>query len=306
MITGKTQAWLRLFRPPNLFTVPGDVLAGAFLAAHGAVAGSGAAVFAALGAGFCLYGAGLLLNDWADVSVDARERPERPLPSGLVGRKTVLLLALLLTGGGLGFARLAGSEVLTVGILLAGAVANYNLLTKSIPLVGALNMGLCRALHLLLGAVAVGSFALEPLVLGAAGGVFLYITAVTHIARREMSGRYALLERWLPAMALAAIFFFCLPFSPVVHWPGQVAFLLLMGLAVGLAGRVAVLLPGRVPAVPPVAVPPLVGRLIGVLVILQSAFIFISGDGPSVLWTGVAILALWPLQRGLGKLFYSS
>ena len=47
------------------------------------------------------YTAGMILNDVADLEVDRRERPERPLPSGAVSR-TALAAFGALTGAGAG------------------------------------------------------------------------------------------------------------------------------------------------------------------------------------------------------------
>ena len=82
---GTARAWLQLFRVPNLLTVPGDPIAGVFLAAAAANAAIPAsAMFAAMAVSLLLYGAGLLQNDYFDLPEDRRERPRRPLPSGAV------------------------------------------------------------------------------------------------------------------------------------------------------------------------------------------------------------------------------
>ncbi|WP_162795796.1 UbiA family prenyltransferase, partial [Nonomuraea lactucae] len=77
MKPGRLQAFVELVRAPAALSVPGDLLAGAAAAGRpvdpGLVAGSA-----------CLYWAGMALNDYADRDVDARERPERPIPSGRV------------------------------------------------------------------------------------------------------------------------------------------------------------------------------------------------------------------------------
>ena len=77
--------WLRLVRLPNLLTVPGDPVSGFLLAAaaKGQMPHIGK-MAAAAGASLCLYIFGLILNDMVDLAEDARERPERPLPSGSV------------------------------------------------------------------------------------------------------------------------------------------------------------------------------------------------------------------------------
>ncbi|MEA3189035.1 MAG: hypothetical protein QOD99_2865, partial [Chthoniobacter sp.] len=77
MTAPRLRTWLQLFRAPNLFTVPGDPLAGYLLVVRGSFNG---AVLPAIGASICFYAAGLLMNDLADFAEDRRERPERPLP----------------------------------------------------------------------------------------------------------------------------------------------------------------------------------------------------------------------------------
>src|SRR5262245_2678680 len=79
--------WLQLFRVPNLFTVPGDPLAGFLLATGWTHEGrawlDGRAAFAVV-ASVCLYAAGLAMNDLCDLAEDRRDRPARPLASGAI------------------------------------------------------------------------------------------------------------------------------------------------------------------------------------------------------------------------------
>ncbi|MGW1862898.1 UbiA family prenyltransferase, partial [Streptomyces collinus] len=84
------RAWAELLRLPALFTVPGDVLAGA-----AAVSGrTGPRTLLAAGSSLCLYEAGMALNDWADREEDAAERPHRPLPSGRISKHVAEKLKL--------------------------------------------------------------------------------------------------------------------------------------------------------------------------------------------------------------------
>lgn len=307
-----TRAWLTLLRPPNFLTVPGDVLAGYLLAAGAGAALADPRLLGVIAVSLCFYAGGLLLNDWGDADADRAERPDRPIPAGLVSGNTVFLWGAGLMGAGLLLCLLAGRPVLIVGASLAVAIANYNLLTKRLLLVGALNMGLCRALNLLLGAaVAVGAN-MPPLVLWGAGTLLAYIFAVTHLARREVGGRYFLVERWLPAMVLVAGFFLYLPLSPLIYRPAQILFPVLFLVTAVAAGRVAVRLPDRAGRTPnegvelPVPVPALIGRLIGLLIPLQSAFIVGSGDAGWRMALAVAVLALWPVKGWAARYFYSS
>src|SRR5579859_1612206 len=88
-----------LVRAPAALSVPGDALAGA--AAAGALATRTAGLCAA---SVCLYWAGMAANDWADRELDAKERPERPVPSGRISPQTALGVAAGLSVAGLALA----------------------------------------------------------------------------------------------------------------------------------------------------------------------------------------------------------
>ena len=81
----KLRAWLQLFRVPNLFTVPGDPLAGFLIATGGHL---DTRALCAVLASLAIYAAGLAMNDLADFAEDKSERPKRPLPSGAIPRGT--------------------------------------------------------------------------------------------------------------------------------------------------------------------------------------------------------------------------
>ncbi|MFD9906059.1 SCO3242 family prenyltransferase [Streptomyces sp. NPDC059063] len=141
--------WADLLRVSALCTVPGDALAGA--AAGRAPLGARTAL--AAGASMCLYEAGMALNDWADQDQDARERPDRPLPSGRIPPAQALAAALALTGAGLGLARAAGRPAAVTATALAATVWAYDLRLKHTP-AGPAAMAAARGLDLILGAAA--------------------------------------------------------------------------------------------------------------------------------------------------------
>ena len=77
----------KLGRVSNLPTVWTNVLAGCVLAGGSL----GVATVLTLGVlATLLYVAGMFLNDAFDAEIDARERPERPIPAGEVSRAVVL------------------------------------------------------------------------------------------------------------------------------------------------------------------------------------------------------------------------
>ena len=91
-------AWLQLLRLPNVFTALADVAMG-YLVTHGNVQPTGHFALLAAASGL-LYLSGMVLNDVFDAEVDARERPERPIPSGRISRRAAAACGVaLLTSG---------------------------------------------------------------------------------------------------------------------------------------------------------------------------------------------------------------
>ena len=135
--------YLRLVRAPAVFSALGDPLAGLLLDGERLDAGRAARLSAASA---LIYLAGMALNDLADREEDARERPERPIPSGAVSPS-----AAVIVGGSLLFAgTLAASRsgARWTGPALAGAVVAYDFQLKHSDTLGPIAMGACRALSL--------------------------------------------------------------------------------------------------------------------------------------------------------------
>ncbi|MEU9558818.1 SCO3242 family prenyltransferase [Streptomyces fumanus] len=184
-----------MLRLPALFTVPGDALAG--VAAAGARPGP--RTLLAIGSSLCLYEAGMVLNDWADRTEDAAERPHRPLPSGRVHPSAALTAACALTAAGLALAARAGRPALAVATPLAATVWAYDLTLKHTP-AGPVAMAGARALDLLLGAATTGR--VRP-ALPSAALLGTHTLAVTTVSRRETTGGSALAP--LAALATTAV-----------------------------------------------------------------------------------------------------
>ncbi|MFF7451713.1 MULTISPECIES: SCO3242 family prenyltransferase [unclassified Streptomyces] len=181
----------QLVRLPAALSVPGDVLAGA-------VASSGTPrprVLGTMASSVALYWAGMALNDYADATVDAVERPQRPVPSGRVARRTALATACGLTAAGLGLAALTGGRrALGVTLPLTGLIWAYDLGLKSTP-AGPAAMAGARALNVLAGAEPGRRAAALPAAL--LTGAHIY--TVTTLSRHEVSGA----PRQVPAVTLA-------------------------------------------------------------------------------------------------------
>jgi len=145
----KWRSAVQLGRVSNLPTVWSNVLAGLAL--------SGAPVRPLFLAGLavalsCFYVGGMFLNDGFDREVDARERPERPLPSGRATPREVFAigfgllaagLVLLTTMAWLGPGPHAVRPTVAAGLALGALIVAYDLHHKKNPL-GPLVMALCR------------------------------------------------------------------------------------------------------------------------------------------------------------------
>jgi 4-hydroxybenzoate polyprenyltransferase len=225
---------LQLVRLPNIFTAPSDVAMG--LAVSGATLTASHASL--LVASACAYAGGMALNDACDAALDARERPERPIPSGRITRAGAYAIAAILLGLCLVLAAAVGTRPFVVALLLVGAIVLYDAAAKRTA-AGPGVMAACRALNVGLG-IALGVLAWPAL--GAMAILFAYVLVLTLLSRFEVTAApVALVRRGAAAFALvvaAAIALF------VLGWGAAgavgIVFLLLLGAWLGPPLRAAV------------------------------------------------------------------
>jgi 4-hydroxybenzoate polyprenyltransferase len=208
--------YLRLGRVSNLPTVWTNVAAGAWLTG----APPSPALWVLVAAAMSLfYTGGMFLNDAFDREIDARQRPDRPIPAGLIGAGHVF---------GVGFGLLAGGEILVgcaaalasagnapliASAALAGAIVLYDAWHKQNP-VSPVVMGLCRALVYVTAALAAHrSVALVPAVVPGAVVAWCYLIGLTYAAKQEALDR---LGRLWPLAFLSVPFVFGAPV--LVSW----------------------------------------------------------------------------------------
>lgn len=149
-------ALLRLARLSNAPTVASQCLAGATLGAvvHGHESLDGAALARSIGIVGLTYAGGMILNDVLDEPVDRVERPDRPLPSGAIGRTTATAAAVACLGGALGLAWGLGhpteAKFATALVIAAVLYDAMHLLTAGTTLL----LGACRGLVYLVAGLA--------------------------------------------------------------------------------------------------------------------------------------------------------
>ncbi len=185
-------------RPANVVTAVADVLAGMAIAGYFFAAEdyfSGhiqyqpnyfipvlLLVISTIG----LYSGGIILNDVFDAELDAKERPERPIPSGLISKKAATIFGGIFFFIGIFAAGLYSKEAQYLAATIMICCLVYDKILKHHAFFGPLNMGLCRGLNLLLGVSILNSevmnwwfLAIVPIV---------YIASITMISRGEVHG----------------------------------------------------------------------------------------------------------------------
>ena len=209
----------RLARPANLPTAASDILAGVAITLFlenieilNFLKGNSVSVVSLVFSSIALYASGVVFNDVFDAELDAVERPERAIPSGLILKREAIYFGIILMVLGIGLAfncnRLAG----IISIILTVAILAYDAYFKQFGFSGPLNMGVCRGLNLLLGMSIVSEIsnwyiALVPVI---------YIFAITLISRGEVHGdnkKHIIWAGILYAIVVATIAFIVMQYT---------------------------------------------------------------------------------------------
>ncbi|WP_419212136.1 UbiA-like protein EboC [Maribacter sp. X9] len=293
----KLMGFARLARPANLPTAAADILAGMAIGLN--IQNTGALVFlqenltsvlSLVFSSIFLYAGGVVFNDVFDAELDAIERPERAIPSGLIPLKHAAIWGILLLAIGIFFAfnctMLSGiiSLALTIAILI------YDAYAKQYEFLGPLNMGICRGLNLLLGMSVLGLISewwicIVPV---------FYIFAITLISRGEVHGNNKNHIVW--AGVLYAIVLASLTLIVVVKTDNgmiTVPFLLLFGILIFLP-----LFRAYNENSPKNIKKAVISGVLS-LVVMNACWV----AGFSEWYLAVAVLLLLPLSIGLSKLF---
>jgi 4-hydroxybenzoate polyprenyltransferase len=272
---------LRLGRVSNLPTVWTNVLAATLLA-------GGAWQNARIGlvqlAMSLFYLGGMYLNDYFDRVIDARERPERPIPAGDIAPNMVAAAGFGMLGGGVALLAATGPAAAAMGVILGGLIVAYNLFHKGVAL-SPVTMGLCRAFVYFGAAAAVSGDLARPVVL-AGLALTAYVAGLTYAARQESLDRVGNL--W-PLVLLAAPIVLTLP--ALGQEPAAAVFL--FGL-VGWSAYAVYLLAKRPMAG---AVPRAVSALIAGIALVDATFLAAIGEIMPAVVAAAGFAATLVLQR---------
>ena len=289
--------WLRLVRLPNLLTAFGDSLAGACLAA--ALNGTELSFWSVLDVCFCsivLYMFGTIQNDWCDLPEDRRLRPERPLPNRDIPVPAAALVAIACLIVALLLAGLTGRITFILALLLAVVISAYNFKLKHSLVSGAVSMGLCRGLNMLLG---VSLVAITPAVILPVVGLILYIGCVTWLADGENRRQIPTRNIFYPPIALGVSWFITQFFIPgETLWRAFLPSLLCMVVLIVIAVLAAKRLYNR--SIQPSAMRKFIGTLIGLLIPWQAAWVVFGATG-HIIWVLVLAVVTWLLMKLASK-----
>lgn len=226
-----------LARAGNFPSVASNVLAALVLAQRGEPRWPDWGMFAlCVFAGCLTYAGGATLNDVADAGFDARHKPERPIPAGIISRGGAAALGALEMLAGLGLLVFAGADPRWV-VALGATILAYDWIHKR-WIGSVILMAGCRVL--LAGALASSLQYVSSAFLPWVAALFVYIVTLSLIARWEYKpgapaekigrsvGRLlafiplvdavalACVGAWIPAMACAAM-------VPLGRWAQRLA-----------------------------------------------------------------------------------
>jgi 4-hydroxybenzoate polyprenyltransferase len=136
-----------------------------------------------------LYVAGMILNDVFDYEWDRTNRPERPLPSGLISRSKAKWAGTIILLLGLALSAFSAGRFFKLTFLLTIFILWYDVAHKGNPLAPVI-MGICRALLPMIGfmvATRDGIYELPSTVYVYAAVLGIYTYALTWVAKYELT-----------------------------------------------------------------------------------------------------------------------
>ncbi len=233
---------LELIRLPGMFTAHADILA-AFLITGAGFDRFNSLLFLLISSS-CLFSAGMALNDYFDIEIDKKERPQRPIPSGRISGSTAKIIGFGLMIAGICFAFFAGLRPFGISLALALVILLYDGLLKDYPVLGPLTMASCRYFNFLMGLsiLPFKGWACIPLI------TFLYIFGVSVLSKKEAEGGKAVKTIGICTLSLGCATFLYYYLFLIKVLPVFTGVILMMVFAIFLSGRTLNLLKDNSPA----------------------------------------------------------
>ena len=209
--------YLVLVRLPNLFTLPSNILVGiAAISSLAFTLTSFIQFLLLVTISVLLYCVGIVLNDLYDFDIDKKERPNRPLPSGKISRRSAIVLVAIFSTLALILSLLVSFSTLVISSILFLTIFGYDKYLKNTH-AGPLTIASARVMNILLGTSvsfrSVDSYSQIVTLTFVLIITFVYVSLIGFISRYEVRGfsdNAKLLPPAIVAIVISSIILFSL------------------------------------------------------------------------------------------------
>lgn len=210
--------YLALVRLPNLFTLPSNILVGMATVSSLAFTLTSFTQFLLLVTiSVLLYCVGIVLNDLYDFDIDKKERPNRPLPSGKISRRSAIVLVAIFSTIALILSVQVSFSTLVISSILFSVIFGYDKYLKNTH-AGPFTIASARVMNILLGTSvslrSVDSYSQIVTLTFVLIITFVYVSLIGFISRYEVHGfsdnTKLLLPRAIVATVISSIILFSL------------------------------------------------------------------------------------------------
>ena len=201
--------YLLLVRLPNLFTLPSNILVGMATVSSLAFTLTSFTQFLLLVTiSVLLYCVGIVLNDLYDFDIDKKERPNRPLPSGKISRRSAIVLVAIFSTIALILSVQVSFSTLVISSILFSVIFGYDKYLKNTH-AGPFTIASARVMNILLGTSvslrSVDSYSQIVTLTFVLIITFVYVSLIGFISRYEVYGFSDNTKLLLPQAIVATV-----------------------------------------------------------------------------------------------------
>lgn len=201
--------YLALVRLPNLFTLPSNILVGMATVSSLAFTLTSFTQFLLLVTiSVLLYCVGIVLNDLYDFDIDKKERPNRPLPSGKISRRSAIVLVAIFSTLALILSLQVSFSTLVISSILFSVIFGYDKYLKNTH-AGPFTIASARVMNILLGTSvslrSVDSYSQIVTLTFILIITFVYVSLIGFISRYEVHGFSDNTKLLLPPAIVATV-----------------------------------------------------------------------------------------------------